>query len=227
VWETYRLAGSLDGHLAAYRHPQTPSSVSTAAAAVARPRRTSILVQPARLSTPLRPTSGGWAAHHGVLAVVFTGLVGGDLVLPVRLPQGAGQWAHLSHFVADPSVWHKINLVRVRDRKAPGRWRYYAHLPVHQAGYQAPGTRARRAEIPCGRRAGVAGLPARVGGLSQPAPATNTTRWCWIGQDRQPPPGSTPPTPEQTRHTWTSRTQPKTTSPQPDWRCMTHCGVNS
>lgn len=31
-----------------------------------------------------------------------------------------------------------------------------------------------------------AGLPARVGRFSQPAPAT--TIRCWIGQDRQPPP---------------------------------------
>jgi hypothetical protein len=35
------------------------------------------------------------------LAVVFTGLPGGDVVLPVRLPQGAGQRAHLAHFLAD------------------------------------------------------------------------------------------------------------------------------
>jgi hypothetical protein len=61
-----------------------------------------------------------------VLAVVFTGLAGGDLLLPVRLPAGAGQWAHLAHFLADPTVWHKIDLVRVRDRRAPGGWRYYA-----------------------------------------------------------------------------------------------------
>jgi hypothetical protein len=87
--------------------------------------------------------------------VVFTGLPGGDVVLPVRLPQGARQWAHLTHFLAHPSVWHKIDLVRVRDRKAPGGWRYYAHLLTHQAGYQSAATRARRAEIPRNRRAGV------------------------------------------------------------------------
>jgi hypothetical protein len=52
-------------------------------------------------------------------------------------------------------VWHKIDLVRVRDRKAPGGWRYYAHLLVHQAGYQSAATRARRTQIPTGRRAGV------------------------------------------------------------------------
>ena len=87
--------------------------------------------------------------------MVFTGLPGGDVVLPVRLPQGAGQWAHLSHFLADPTLWHKIDLVRVRDRKAPGGWRYYAHLLVHQSGYQSAATQSRRAEIPAGRRAGV------------------------------------------------------------------------
>jgi hypothetical protein len=29
VWETWRLVGTLDGHLQAYRHPQLPASVST------------------------------------------------------------------------------------------------------------------------------------------------------------------------------------------------------
>jgi hypothetical protein len=155
VWETWRLAGTLDGHLAAYRHPQLAAAVSTATEAACQPAGTSILSQPTRLPAPGRPCSRTWGDYHGALAVVFTGLPGGDMVLPVRLPQGAGQWAHLSHFLADPAVWHKIDLVRVRDRKAPGGWRYYAHLLVHQSGYQSPSTRSRRAEIPAGRRAGV------------------------------------------------------------------------
>ena len=104
---------------------------------------------------PARPASSSWWGHDGPLAVVFTGLPAGDVVLPVRLPQGAGQWAHLGHFLSDPSVWHKIDLVRVRDRKAPGGWRYYAHLLIHHSGYQSPDTRTRRAEIPAARRAGV------------------------------------------------------------------------
>lgn len=155
VWETWRLVGTLDGHLGAYRHPGLPIAVATAVQAAGQPAGTSILAQPARLPAPVRPRSGSWADHTGVLAVVFTGLPGGDLVLPVRLPQGAGQWAHLCHFLADPAVWHKIDLVRVRDRKAPSGWRYYAHLLTHQAGYQALATRARRAQVPTGRRAGV------------------------------------------------------------------------
>jgi hypothetical protein len=155
VWESWRLVGTLDGHLAAYRHPQLPGAVSTATEPAGRPAGTSILAQPARLAAPARPASGKWADHRGGLAVVFTGLPGGDLVLPVRLPQGAGQWAHLCHFLVDPNVWHKIDVVRVRDRKAPGGWRYYAHLLIHRSGYQSPATRARRGEIPTDRHAGV------------------------------------------------------------------------
>jgi hypothetical protein len=52
-------------------------------------------------------------------------------------------------------VWHKIDLVRVRDRYAAGGWRYYAHLLTHQPGYQSPATQARRCMVPAGRRAGV------------------------------------------------------------------------
>jgi hypothetical protein len=155
VWESWRLVGTLDGHLNTYRHPQLPAAVSTATEAAAAPAGMSILAQPARLPAPTKPASGSWWDHDGVSAVVFTGLPGGDLVLPVRLAQGAGQWAHLTHFLADPEVWHKIDLIRVRDRKAPGGWRYYAHLLTHQAGYQSAATRARRAQIPSDRRAGV------------------------------------------------------------------------
>ena len=155
TWETYRLAGTLDGHVAAYRHGQLPTGVSTAHHAAAAPVGTSILAQPTRMPAPPRPASRSWWDHRGSLAVVFTGLPAGDLVLPVRLPHGAGQWPHLTHFLADPDIWHKIDLVRVRDRKAPGGWRYYAHLLVHRSGYQSPPTRVRRSEIPAARRAGV------------------------------------------------------------------------
>ena len=41
VWETWRLVGSLDGHLDAYRHPQLPNSVSTGAATAEQPLGTS------------------------------------------------------------------------------------------------------------------------------------------------------------------------------------------
>jgi hypothetical protein len=155
TWETYRLVGTLDGHLGAYRHRQLPAGVSTAHQAAGQPAGSSILAQPTRMPTPARPARKSWWDHDGALVVVFTGLPAGDLILPVRLPQGAGQWPHLAHFLADPSVWHKIDLMRVRDRKAPGSWRYYAHLLIHRRGYQSPSTIARCGEIPAGRRAGV------------------------------------------------------------------------
>jgi hypothetical protein len=155
TWETYRLVGTLDGHLGSYRQRHLPAEITTGAGAAGQPAGTSILSQPAHLPAPSRPASGSWADHSGALAVVFTGLRGGDLILPVRLPQGAGQWAHLCHFLAYAAVWHKIDLVRVRDRRAPDGWRYYAHLLIHQGGYQSAATQARRAEVPTGRHAGV------------------------------------------------------------------------
>ena len=168
TWETYRLVGTLDGHLGTYRHPHLPAWVGSGAAA-SQPAGSSILAQPARLAAPARSATGSWWDHTGVLAVVFTGLPAGDVVLPVRLPQGSGRWAQLSHFLADPSVWHKIDLVRLADRKAPGGWRYYAHLLVHQAGYQAPATRSRRAAIPTHRRAGVDANVSNLALVSFPA----------------------------------------------------------
>ena len=154
AWETWRLVGTLDGHLETHRDRELPNVVVTGRAAAAQPVGTSILAQPARLPILSKP-AGSWSKHDGALAVVFTGLPGGDLALPVRLPQGAGQWAHLAHFLADPSVWHKIDLVRVRDRHAPGGWRYYAHLLTHQRGYESAATLTRRAKTPADRRAGV------------------------------------------------------------------------
>jgi hypothetical protein len=169
TWETYRLVSSLDGHLHAYRTPGLPAVVTGSGTAATQPTGTSILAQPARMPAPARPASGSWADHDGALAVVFTGLPGGDLALPVRLPQGAGRWAHLCHFLADPGVWHKIDLVRLRDRRAPGGWRYYAHLLTHQVGYQASATRERRAGIPAGRRAGVDANVTNLSAASFPA----------------------------------------------------------
>jgi hypothetical protein len=62
----------------------------------------------------------------------------GDLVLPVRLPSGAGRWARLAHFLGDPAAWHKIDLVRRRDASAPRGWAYEAHLMVLTGGYASP-----------------------------------------------------------------------------------------
>jgi hypothetical protein len=88
TWETYRLVGTLDRHLAAYRHRDLPAAVSTAGAAATQSAGTSILAQPTRMPTPSKPSPGSWWDHTGPLAVVFTGLPAGDVVMPVRLAQG-------------------------------------------------------------------------------------------------------------------------------------------
>jgi hypothetical protein len=125
-WETFRLCGTLAGHRAAYTD------------------RTDDFVQPRRM----RPVEGGaWWSYTGPLAVVFTGLAGGALVLPVRLPTAQSNQPILDHHLADASRWHKIDLVRRRDPHALGGWRYEAHLLVLIAPYASPGTTARRAAV--------------------------------------------------------------------------------
>ena len=66
----------------------------------------------------------------------------------------------------------KIDLVRVRDRRAPGGWRYYAHLTVLGPGYASPATRQARASVPVGRLAGVDGNVSNLAVASIPAPGT-------------------------------------------------------
>lgn len=63
-WETWRLVGTLNGHLDAYRHPELAETVSTGVNAAAQPAGTLVLAQPARLPAPTKPT-GSWWAHDG------------------------------------------------------------------------------------------------------------------------------------------------------------------
>jgi hypothetical protein len=88
----------------------------------------------------------------------------GDLVLPVRLPSGAGRWARAVHFLGDPATWHKTDLVRRRDTSAPRGWAYEAHLMVLTGGYASPATRAGRAAATKLER--VAGIDGNVSNLS-------------------------------------------------------------
>jgi hypothetical protein len=74
-----------------------------------------------------------------------------------RLPQGSGQFERLAHFLADPSVWHKIDLCRVRDRGAPGGWRYQAHLMILGTGWVGPTTAQLSTLAPTDRIGGVDG----------------------------------------------------------------------
>jgi hypothetical protein len=184
-WETFRLHGTLAGHLEAYRHPNLPDlpglpggaggAVTAEGAAALRPGM-SVLAQPRRMRAPDRPAgrvptgkrsasgapgmrAASWWDHTGPLTLVFTGgahSTAGELVLPVRLPQGSGRWPYLVAMLGDPALWHKIDLVRRRAPSAPGGWAYEAHLMVLAPGYASPATRERRAQA--------AGLE-RVGGV--------------------------------------------------------------
>ncbi|MGW9030830.1 transposase, partial [Streptomyces sp. NPDC055722] len=175
-WETFRLHGTLAGHLDAYRHRDLGDAVATPEQVAALPPGTKVLEQSRRMPAPARPAgriptgevtpkgapktrAATWWDHTGALAVIFAGgadSMRGDLVLPVRLPSGAGRWPRLLHFLSNPETWHKIDLVRRRDTSAPGGWAYEAHLMVLAGGYASPATHA--------RRKAAAGLE-RVGGV--------------------------------------------------------------
>ncbi len=136
-WETFRLHGTLAGHRAAYSD------------------RDGDFVQPRRMRAV---HSDAWWSYEGPLAVVFTGLGAGTLVLPVRLPTAPSNQPILDHHLADPSRWHKIDLVRHRAPQAPGGWRYEAHLLVLTHPYVSPSASERRARVAieaADRRAGI------------------------------------------------------------------------
>ena len=144
-WETFRLCGSLAGHRAAY----TDGSGD--------------FVQPRRL----RPVhSDGWWSYDGPLAVVFTGLAGGALVVPVRLPTAPSNQPILDHHLADPSRWHKVDLVRRQDPNAPGGWRYEAHLMVLTTPYVSPSAAARRARVAIAAIDRTAGVDVNVSNIT-------------------------------------------------------------
>ena len=172
-WETYRLHGTLQGHLDAYRAPgvkarsvqdvielHKQASERHAQAQAAQPEQrlhdegVRVLEQGKRMRAPELQKGASWHDHQGALCMVVN-LPGGELCLPVRLPSGAGRWERLEHFLSDPGCWHKLDLVRVQDHRAHGGWRYEAHLSVLKDGYVSEAEAARRAEIPLDRRAGV------------------------------------------------------------------------
>ncbi|MFK4268583.1 zinc ribbon domain-containing protein [Streptomyces milbemycinicus] len=114
-----------------------------------------------------------WWDHTGPLAVVFAGgpdSNAGDLVLPVRIPQGPGQWARVEHFLAGPGRWHKVDLVRRRKASAPGGWVYEAHLMILGPGYTAPAVqRMRQRAAALDRIGGVDGNVSNLSIVSFPA----------------------------------------------------------
>ena len=144
-WETFRLCGTLAGHRAAYTD------------------RSNGFVQPRQM----RPVhSDAWWSHEGPLAVVFTGLADGTLILPVRLPTAPSNQPILDHHLTDSSRWHKIDLVRRQDPNAPGGWRYEAHLMVLTKPYVSPSAAARRARVAIEAMDRVAGVDVNVSNIT-------------------------------------------------------------
>jgi hypothetical protein len=144
-WETFRLHGTLEGHRAAYTD------------------RDGDFVQPRHLRAV---ASDAWWTYGGPLAVVFSGLFDGTLVLPVRLPTAPSNQPILDHHLADPSRWHKIDVVRRRAPHAPGGWRYEAHLMVLVDPYVFPATAQRRATAALATIDRVAGIDVNVSNLT-------------------------------------------------------------
>ena len=142
-WETFRLHGTLAGHRAAYT-------------------RDGDFVQPRRMRA-VENTS--WWSYDGPLAVVFSGLADGTLVLPVRLPTAPSNQPILDHHLGDPSRWHKIDLVRRRDPNTAGGWRYEAHLTVLTTLYVSP-TATRRATVAIEAIDRVAGIDVNVSNIT-------------------------------------------------------------
>lgn len=135
-WETFRIHGSLAGHLGAYRAPGLSHEFSPAEL-VQLPPGTSIFAQPRHLKAPLKPKRSWWS-YDGPICMVLSGIPAlgdTDFVLPIRLPQGSGAYPHLYHHLGDPNAWHKVDLVRHQDASEPGGWRYEAHLMVLKEPY--------------------------------------------------------------------------------------------
>jgi hypothetical protein len=114
---------------------------------------------------PIQATSSWWS-YDGPLAVVFSGLSIGTLVLPVRLPTAPSNQPVLDHHLGDPSRCHKIDLVRSQDPNATGGWRYEAHLAVLVDPYVSPAIRAGRAVAAIGTAGRRAGIDVNVSNLT-------------------------------------------------------------
>ena len=146
-WETFRLHGSLAGHRTAYTGTDGR------------------LFQPRRMR-PVVPPADGWWSYDGPLAVVFTGLGAGPLVLPVRLPAAPANQPILDHHLADSDRWHKLDLVRHQDANAVGGWRYEAHLLVLTRPYVAPAVTLRREAAAIATVGRAAGLDVNVSNVT-------------------------------------------------------------
>ncbi|MGO4750814.1 transposase, partial [Streptomyces sp. 2MCAF27] len=172
-WETFRLVGTLHGHAMTYtgggRHElMQPRQMSGPALPADR-----VPTGKVTASGKLAMRNANWWDHTGPLGVMFTGGPDsgrGDLVLPVRIPQGPGQWARVEHFLANPGRWHKTDLVRRRKAGAPGGWAYEAHLMILGPGYASPAVQAMREQaVQLDRVGGVDGNVSNLSVVSFPA----------------------------------------------------------
>ena len=149
-WETFRLYGTLEGHLDAYGHGALGEHPTLADVATLSPG--SPVLRQLRMTTP-GPTKR--STYTGPLVMVFAGgseSTEPELQLPVRLPQGRGQWDRVVHFLSQPDLWHKIDLVRRADSSQPGGWRYEMHLLVLNGGYTSATNRALLDAAPTDRK---------------------------------------------------------------------------
>lgn len=150
-WETFRLYGTLEGHLDAHGHGalgEHPTLEQVQSLPVGTP-----VLRHQKMKTP-GPTR--WSTYTGPLVMVYAGGPNSaepELCLPVRLPQGRGSWDRVVHFLANPATWHKIDLVRRADSSQKGGWRYEMHLLVLNEGYTSPCNRALLDAAPSGRTA--------------------------------------------------------------------------
>ncbi|MFB7397606.1 transposase [Streptomyces sp. NPDC056191] len=172
-WETFRLVGTLNGHVMAYADGGRHTLVQPRR--MPKPTAPEGRVPTGRLTVSGKPgmRKANWWDHTGPLAVVFAGGSGsrrGDLVLPVRIAQGAGQRKRVQHFLDDSGRWHKVDLVRRRKPSAPGGWAYEAHLMVLGLGYSSPAVREmRRRSAQLDRIGGVDGNVSNLSIVSFPS----------------------------------------------------------
>ncbi|MDO0916218.1 transposase [Streptomyces sp. DT2A-34] len=166
-WETFRLVGTLRGHVMAYTDGGQHALMQPRT--MPKPTLPDGKVPTGKLTAAGKPGKrrANWWDHTGPLAVVFAGGPEGergDLVLPVRIPQGDGQWERVQHFLDNPLGWHKVDLVRRRKASAPGGWVYEAHLMILGPGYSSPAVRQMRDEAAQLDRIG--GMDGNVSNLS-------------------------------------------------------------
>jgi hypothetical protein len=114
---------------------------------------------------------------HGELATASAVVAENPTVLQARkrvlhaspaaaLPTAPCNQPILDHHLGNPSLWHKVDLVRTQAPHAPGGWRYEAHLMVLKEPYLSPSARTRRAEVALAETGRVAGIDVNVSNLT-------------------------------------------------------------